>query len=164
MKTNRRRLSNENPCKNNVYCPERCKNIVQWKPKQTASHWHAWDRRAVTTGPARRNASHNFRSNSTIRMMRDECTIDLWIKTRDGWCWIWSAADATRPPALYDKLDSALKPRNKNKKQKKTSVKDVRMLSSEQPNELIRFYFETKFFDTNFIPKFRRAIMVSNIS
>ena len=34
---------------------------------------------AVTTGPARRNASHKFRSNSTIRTMRDECTIDRWI-------------------------------------------------------------------------------------
>ena len=64
---------------------------------------------AVTTGSARRNTSHNFRSNSTITMMRDECTIDRWIKTQDGWCWIRSAAHATRPPALCDKLASALK-------------------------------------------------------
>ena len=46
---------------------------------------------AVTTGSARRNASHNFLSNSTIRMMRDDCTIDCWIKNQGGWCWIWRA-------------------------------------------------------------------------
>ena len=56
-----------------------------------------------------------IKSNSTIRMVRDECTIHRWIKTRDGWRWIRSAAHATRPPALYDKLASALK-KMKNKR------------------------------------------------
>jgi len=31
------------------------------------------------------------------------------------------------------------------------------------PNQVMVFYFATKMFATKFIPKFRRAIMVSNI-
>ena len=70
---------------------------------------------------------------STIRMMRDECTIDRWIKTRDGWCWILSAIHATQDPLRCVTNQPRLwKPRNKNEKQKQTSVKDVRTLSTNE--------------------------------
>ena len=41
-----------------------------------------------------------------------------------------------RPPALCDKLASALKAKKQNEKQKQASVKDVRTLYTEEPNEL----------------------------
>ena len=51
------------------------------------------------------------------------------------WCWIRSAAHATRRLHGATNYEGLWRPRNKNEIQKKTLVKDVRTLSSEQTNE-----------------------------
>ena len=67
--------------------------------------------------------------------MGDECTVDRWIKTRDGWCWILSAAHATRPPALCDKSAKQVISERKTRQNICERCKDVvRQTASNQTN------------------------------
>ena len=114
---------------------DKYEDIFFWVIKQTASHRQAWWPVLKIRSPkghtkiavCMANGRHKFRSISTIRMMRDEWTIDRWIKTRDG------VGSGVR---LTDHDAGALRGQEINPKFKmKTSVKDVRTLSSEQPSQ-----------------------------
>ena len=110
MKTNRRTLSNENHGKKNVHCPERCKHVVQWEHTQTASHRHAWDRRRRHDRAC--EAKHKSQLSIKQHNKNDERLMHNWPSDKDP---RWLVLDLecrsrnTRPPALCNKLASALK-------------------------------------------------------